>query len=159
MLTVMAPDFRDRTVFTCGPAPFMAAVQRILEAAGYPMARYHEESFSFDSLAPLVAVEAAVASEALAEAADAVEGFRVELVRSGRTVLCPPDRTVLDAARLAGVRLPSACSKGMCGTCKSEILSGEVVMTHAGGIRQREIDAGMALLCCARPLSDLVIAR
>ena len=32
-------------------------------------------------------------------------------------------------------------------------------MQHGGGIRQREIDAGMILLCCARPVSDLVVER
>jgi hypothetical protein len=32
-------------------------------------------------------------------------------------------------------------------------------MKHSGGIRQREIDAGFFLLCCSRPLSDLVIDR
>ena len=32
-------------------------------------------------------------------------------------------------------------------------------MNHQGGIRQREIDAGQILLCCARPLSDVVIER
>jgi glycine betaine catabolism B len=47
----------------------------------------------------------------------------------------------------------------MCGTCKSRLVSGTVAMTHAGGIRQREIDAGMALLCCAKPTSDLVVDR
>ena len=32
-------------------------------------------------------------------------------------------------------------------------------MQHQGGIRQREIDQGMVLICCAKPLSDLVIER
>jgi hypothetical protein len=32
-------------------------------------------------------------------------------------------------------------------------------MKHRGGIRQRDIDDGFALLCCSRPTSDLVIER
>jgi hypothetical protein len=32
-------------------------------------------------------------------------------------------------------------------------------MTHAGGIRQRQIDQGDILVCCSRPLSDLVIGK
>jgi hypothetical protein len=32
-------------------------------------------------------------------------------------------------------------------------------MKHQGGIRQREIDAGMVLLCCSKPTSDLVVDR
>jgi hypothetical protein len=32
-------------------------------------------------------------------------------------------------------------------------------MNHAGGIRQREIDAGMILICCSKPLSDVVLEK
>jgi ferredoxin len=66
---------------------------------------------------------------------------------------------VLDAAKKAGVRLPASCTQGMCGTCKVKLVSGEVAMKHAGGIRQREIDQGMVLLCCSKPLSDLVVDK
>jgi glycine betaine catabolism B len=47
----------------------------------------------------------------------------------------------------------------LCGTCESKLLSGSVDMKHNGGIRQREIDAGMFLPCCSRPLSNLVVER
>jgi ferredoxin len=69
------------------------------------------------------------------------------------------DQTVLSAAKKAGVRLPSSCANGLCGTCKSKLVSGSVDMKHSGGIRQREIDAGFFLPCCSKPLSDLVIDR
>jgi ferredoxin len=65
----------------------------------------------------------------------------------------------LAAAKAAGLRLPSSCTRGLCGTCKSRIVSGTVDMKHEGGIRQREIDQGLALLCCSKPTSDLVIDR
>jgi hypothetical protein len=32
-------------------------------------------------------------------------------------------------------------------------------MKHAGGIRQRQIDQGDILVCCSRPLSDVVIEK
>jgi hypothetical protein len=38
-------------------------------------------------------------------------------------------------------------------------MAGTVDMRHGGGIRQREIDDGMALLCCSRPTSDVVVDR
>jgi glycine betaine catabolism B len=74
-------------------------------------------------------------------------------------VQCPEDTPILTAAKIAGLRLPSSCTKGMCGTCKTKKLSGEVEMTHQGGIRQREVDQGMILICCAKPLSDVVLDR
>ena len=65
----------------------------------------------------------------------------------------------MSAARAQGVVLPSSCANGLCGTCKSKLVSGKVDMQHNGGIRQREIDAGQILPCCAKPLGDVVIDR
>ena len=76
-----------------------------------------------------------------------------------RSITCAADSFVLTAANNTGVRLPCSCTKGMCGTCKSKLLSGTVQMNHNGGIRQRDIDQGMILTCCSRPTSDLVIDR
>jgi ferredoxin len=84
-----------------------------------------------------------------------VTTYSVEFVKSGRTVRCRADENVLDAEIAAGVRIPSSCSQGMCGTCKLPKLSGEVEMNHNGGIRPREITAGKILVCCSKPLSDL----
>jgi ferredoxin len=65
--------------------------------------------------------------------------------------------TVLSAARKAGVAIPSSCSQGICGTCKTKVLEGTVEMQHNGGIRDREVQKGFRLLCCSRPTSDLVL--
>lgn len=154
-----APDFLTREVFTCGPAPYMAAVRNILVTAGFNMRHYHEESFTFDELP--AEIQAVVIHDENTSIADneASTSFSIELTKSGVTVQCAPDQFVLDAARSAGLRLPSSCSKGLCGTCKSKLVSGQVEMKHGGGIRQREIDQGLFLPCCAKPLSDLVIDR
>jgi ferredoxin-NADP reductase len=160
LLRETVPDFLERTVFVCGPKPYMDAVRAMLAEAGFDMARYHEESFDFGALPEAEQDAAREAEHALDDApAAGVRSFRVEFAKTRRVLDCPEDTTVLDAARKAGIRLPSSCAKGLCGTCKSKVTSGTVAMTHAGGIRQREIDAGMALLCCSRPTSDLVIER
>jgi ferredoxin-NADP reductase len=146
LLAGLVPDLAGRTVFTCGPAPYMQAVREMLAAAGHDPARTHEESFSFASEQP--------AAPTVAEG-----GFRISFAKSGRQILCGGDTTILAAAQAAGLRLPSSCTQGMCGTCKSKLLSGAVDMRHGGGIRQRELDQGSILLCCSRPLGDLVIDR
>ncbi len=154
LLSMIAPDLLEREVHVCGPAPYMAAVREMLGAAGFDMTRHHQESFDFDALAgeqPEVPAEL----EALTEAVT----HQAEFTRTRRSVACGPGLTILEAARAAGLRLPSSCARGMCGTCKSRLVSGTVVMEHAGGIRQREIDAGMILICCSRPTSDVVIER
>lgn len=159
MLRAIAPDLDARGIYCCGPAPYMAAVRALLAEGGTDMARYHQESFDF---AELAAEEPGVAAEVLsAEAGQtpAVPSFQVSFAKSKRVIECAADTTVLEAARRAGLRLPSSCTKGVCGTCKSKLVSGTVDMKPAGGIRQREIDAGMVLLCCSRPTADLVVER
>ena len=154
MLQLIAADFLEREIFCCGPAPFMDGVRAMLQQAGFPMSHYSQESFKFEELAPSE-------QEAASEPSAAVVGdtFRIEFAKSGRVVECPPDTTILSAAKAAGLRLPSSCTRGLCGTCKSRVLSGTLEMKHEGGIRQREIDAGLALLCCGKPTSDMVIDR
>jgi ferredoxin len=78
---------------------------------------------------------------------------------AGHSFPCPRDGFVLDAALAAGLKIPFTCREGLCGTCKSRILSGEVDMRHQGGIRPKEIAAGKFLPCCSRPVSDLSFER
>ena len=153
MLRLIAPDLLEREVFTCGPSPYMAAVRGMLGEAGFDTARYHEESFDFAELArsePEIPQEIAALEEGALEAGK----FKVEFTKSRRSVACGADTTVA-----AGMRLPFSCTKGICGTCKSRLASGTVDMRHGGGIRPREIDQGMILICCSRPTSNLVVER
>ncbi len=85
--------------------------------------------------------------------------FSVTFRRSQRIVACDADTFILDAASAAGLVLPFKCGRGVCGTCKSDLVSGEVDMQAAGGIRPREIAAGKILICCSKPVSDLVIDK
>ncbi|MEU6256776.1 2Fe-2S iron-sulfur cluster-binding protein [Streptomyces sp. NPDC047043] len=88
---------------------------------------------------------------------DTGAGFKVEFARSGRTIECDADTSLLAAASRAGLSLPASCAQGMYGTCKTRLLSGAVDMQHNGGIRPREITQNKILLCCSKPLEDLVI--
>lgn len=45
MLKLVAPDYQERTVYVCGPNPFMEATKKLLESISFPMQNYHEESF------------------------------------------------------------------------------------------------------------------
>ena len=147
-LREIAPDLLEREVFVCGPAPYMAAVRDLLALAGADPLRHHEESFELGgrNAAPLAPVDAPRGT-----------GYTVEFRRSGRSVECDATVSVLQAGLAAGVPLPSSCGEGVCGTCKTTMLSGQVDMQHAGGIRPREIAQGKVLLCCSTPLGDVVL--
>jgi ferredoxin-NADP reductase len=167
MLTRVVPDLGEREVFFCGPAGYLASVRSILAEAGVDPARCHEESFLLGAPARPSPAAAGVTGVPGAPGVAGVAGapvaaatptaFAVELRRSGRTLTCDSDTFVLEAAARAGLELSSSCGEGVCGTCKSTLLEGSVDMQHAGGIRPREIAQKRILLCCSKPLEDLVI--
>jgi glycine betaine catabolism B len=173
-LQALAPDLTERVTFTCGPSAYMASVRNILAEIGYDMRNYHEESFSFETLSVPTRPAVDAIGQALSETVRPLAGqsptlsdagsqensaavYSVEFARTGRTITCGADETVLDAAWTAGLTPPSSCTQGMCGTCKTTVLSGQVDMQHNGGIRPKEVDQNKILICCSKPLSDLRI--
>lgn len=70
-----------------------------------------------------------------------------------------PGETVLDAALRQGISLPYGCRNGACGSCKARLIAGEIEYgaIPVTGITAAEQCAGHALLCQARPRSDLII--
>lgn len=166
MLSSLVPDLADRVAFTCGPPAYMSSVRRLLDDLSFDMDRYFEESFSFDSLpAPdreavhelEQEVDDTGSGDAGPDEVSAPATFTVNFATSGRSITCSADQNVLEAALAAGMRLPSSCGEGVCGTCKTTLTAGEVDMRHNGGIRPKEIARGKVLICCSRPLTDLTI--
>ncbi len=151
LLKARVPDYREREVFTCGPTGYMDAVRKLLLDGQHDPDRYHQESFNFAETVEVV--EAAPEQRP----GEQTSSFTVRLSRSGKTFTMESSETVLAAARKAGVPMPSSCSQGICGTCKTRLLEGTVEMKHNGGIRPREIDKGLRLMCCSKPTSDLVL--
>ena len=45
ILPAIAPDYTERTVYVCGPNPFMEATKELLQKIDFPMENYYEESF------------------------------------------------------------------------------------------------------------------
>lgn len=69
------------------------------------------------------------------------------------------DESILEAGLRQGINLPYGCRNGACGSCKTQLASGQV--DHDGSdpltLPESERALGMALLCCARAQSDIVL--
>jgi phenol/toluene 2-monooxygenase (NADH) P5/A5 len=68
-------------------------------------------------------------------------------------------QTLLDACLRAGVWLPHACGHGLCGTCKVQVLEGDVEHGDASpfALMDLERDDGYTLACSATATSDVTI--
>ena len=139
LMELIAPDYMERVVFCCGPTPYMNAVKRMLEAVGFDMRNYHEESFgATPAEAKADAVEHA---EQAAEAAEELDAADLNLGGVRRQRQEHPYRPGRDGAcgcGEGGADDPKACGMGICGTCKVLKLGGEVVMDHNGGITEED---------------------
>jgi ferredoxin len=74
-----------------------------------------------------------------------------------RRVRCGADQHVLDAARRAGLELPSACEQGWDIACAVEVLEGRLDHTDARRYYPEDERAGYALICTAKPRSNLLL--
>ena len=84
---------------------------------------------------------------------------QITIKPSDHSFACDDGETVLAAATRADLMIPYGCRNGACGTCKSRILSGEVDYGahQPGTLTDSEKKQGLALLCVARPKTDLVV--
>lgn len=94
-------------LYVCGPKGFMDAVLNTARASGWPEPQLHYEFFS---------------AEVGPSASD--ESFQVQIASSGRIVLVPKDRTVVQALSAVGIEVQTSCEQGVCGTCLTRVLEG-----------------------------------
>lgn len=85
--------------------------------------------------------------------------FKTTIQPSNHSFPVGKDETILEAALEHGYTLPYSCRNGACGVCKGKILEGSVDYgkAQAFALSEEEKTAGLALFCCAKPLSDLVV--
>jgi ferredoxin len=68
------------------------------------------------------------------------------------------DLTLLEAAEMSRVQLPSSCRNGTCRTCLCQLVSGTVRYTiEWPGLSAEEKAEGCVLPCVAQPTSDVVL--
>ena len=85
--------------------------------------------------------------------------YEIATAPAGHLVMAKEGETILEAALRNGLSLPYVCRDGACGTCKGKLLRGTVDYgTYQKGVlTDAEKEQGMALFCCAKPLSDVQI--
>lgn len=149
----------DYDFYLCGPPPFMQGVYRSLRTLGVPKQRIAYEFFG-----PATVLEAdrdaeainatAVPASATASATASAQSPTVEFRKSGRSVVWEDSPSLLDFAEMQGLTPDFSCRAGICGSCKTPLLAGEVTYF------QEPLDApeaGSVLLCSCQPKGPIVL--
>jgi ferredoxin len=87
-----------------------------------------------------------------------VETITVTVTLDGQTMDIPHrgSSTILQSARGAGLRVPSMCELGNCGSCMARVVEGRVEMHRNGVLTSGDINDGWILTCQAVPTTPTV---
>lgn len=143
-LTKLVPDYQQRTVFVCGPEPYMAAVKLLLQAAEFDMTQFHQESFGDSS---------AMGIKAATEGRASTEQFMLSI--GDKDISLSGDQTLLEGIESEKLPIIAACRSGVCGACKCQVISGTVTSTSQMALTADEIAAGFVLACSTKITSDV----
>lgn len=125
--------------YICGPKGFMDMVTTTLVWCGARSDQLHIELFSPD------------------DDGGAVRGTdaQVTVTLGGRTATIAhrAEWTLVQSARAAGLKAPSSCHLGQCGTCLARVVEGRAEMTNNQVLSADEVAEGWVLTCQARPVT------
>lgn len=116
--------------YVCGPARLIEGVQQAAAQMGVEEKRIHFERFS-------------------APVNNHQQSIEVELKRSGKTLIVEAMQSILEAVESAGIKTPSDCKVGNCGTCAVKVLEGKPQHLDTA-LTQREYTQGKMCICISR---------
>ncbi|MBQ0783438.1 MAG: oxidoreductase [Amphritea sp.] len=129
----------DTSVYSCGP-------QRLLDTLEQQYAEQSSDSWSLDierfAAGPVDSFGAA---------------FDVVINSTGQRIRIPEGASALTVLREAGIKIPTSCGDGICGSCETGVLSG--VPDHRDSILSEDerADNDFMMLCVSRAISPELI--
>ncbi|MDX9873561.1 MAG: PDR/VanB family oxidoreductase [Spongiibacteraceae bacterium] len=106
---LLAKPQPDIHLYVCGPTGFMNWVIDTARQQGWAEANIHREYF---------------AAEEVDTSND--ESFQVKIASSGQIFTINKDERITDVLGAAGIRIDVSCEEGVCGTCLTRVLEGEI---------------------------------
>jgi ferredoxin-NADP reductase len=134
-------DVKDDTlIYCCGPEPLLQAVEKA--SAHWPDGSLHLERF---------------ASKVLPADPKSLDSFEVVCNRSGITLKVDGDKSILNVAEAAGLKVLASCRAGVCGTCEVDVIDG--TPDHRDSVLSASERASneFMLVCISRSKSERLV--
>jgi ferredoxin-NADP reductase/DMSO/TMAO reductase YedYZ heme-binding membrane subunit len=158
LLTRVVADLAGSRVHLCGPTEMTEPVIAMLHDLGVPAEQIKVESFASPSR--IKTAEAA----APADHRNGVDDHEVDnaagslrFARSEKLITDLGGKTILEIAEQQGISLPYDCRSGICGQCKTKLVSGTVTMEAEDALDAVDRANGLILACQARCRDDVVV--
>ena len=141
----------DSCVYVCGPEDMYRFLEKELPKLGLPKERIRSET-------PGVTRKVSSHDGFPKEAAGRKFSIKLKKGRAVYNIKASSEEPVLVAIERAGISAPSMCRSGVCGWCKSRLVSGKCFIPGENDVRDREeVRNNEIRLCASFPVSDLVL--
>ncbi|MBJ7549870.1 PDR/VanB family oxidoreductase [Marinomonas ostreistagni] len=133
--SVLSQHVADSDLYVCGPAEFIASVLEHAEALGWPEEKVHREFFAAPTLE-----------------ADYTENhaFQIKVASTGQVFDVAANQSITDVLDEQAIFVPVSCCEGVCGTCLTDVISGEVEHRDIFLSKQEKAEGKQMLTCCSR---------
>ena len=149
----------SNTVFClCGPAPMLTDLRAVLQGMDVPEGQIRFEQFDTAVAASVLNVAATaepLAGEAATRAPRA-SAHHVTFSLSGRTATIGAAQSLLDVAEAEGIAIPFSCRAGVCQSCRTRVVEGEVDC-QSDVLDPEDRSAGFILPCVSWATADCVL--
>ena len=81
--------------------------------------------------------------------------FSIRVASTGLLLPVPPDLTIVEVLRAAGIECRTSCEAGLCATCKTRYLEG--TPEHNDFILDEDERQSYVAICCARASSAVLV--
>lgn len=136
LLDSCAPDDQ---LYVCGPRPLLDKVLERTQTRGWTRERVHFELFSTQ----------------VVQTGD--HAFEVVLAQSGRTLMVPADKSILDVLIDADLDPMYDCKRGECGVCTLGVIEGEVDHRDYFLSDKEKASGKMMQVCVSRCLGSRLV--
>jgi len=127
-------------IYVCGPGGFIDFVVNTAKAQGWPADHVHLEYFN-----------------AAPQDTAGDQDFEVRIASTGQTYTIPADKPITTALAEHGVEIMVSCEQGVCGTCLTRVLEGEVDHRDLYLTDDEKACHDQFLPCCSRAKSPMLV--
>ncbi|TCG06490.1 flavodoxin reductase [Paraburkholderia steynii] len=127
-------------LYVCGPDGFMDRAIDTAMQNGWPDGLVHREHFSASAYAP-----------------EAAAAFDVRIASTGKVYRVAETQSVVQALSESGVAIPTSCTQGVCGTCVTRVIEGEVDHRDLCLTTEERARNDRFTPCCSRARGALLV--
>jgi ring-1,2-phenylacetyl-CoA epoxidase subunit PaaE len=135
--------------YLCGPGGMIDIVTDVLVDKGINTDLIHSEQFLSEGQV--------ITSKQKTSKLDSGVMVTIDGVTSHYEIKQGEEKTLLDAALSAKIKMPYSCKAGVCATCRCHLVEGEVEMINNYSLEPWELEKGYILSCQSIPKTKKII--